>query len=181
MWNVRKTLRGWSLSLLKFKRKFTNSTTSGKWCALCDCYSWICHIDYNWIRTLLPFFSSFSVLVKSGNVVRPGKSRECDILQPSSSELSEEVPLLALSDLPRAPLLSANEVSPDGSDSVKDPPDDCCLRLRYSDIDNYEHSNVFAWHSYNVFVTGAKVISNESKNRLTETGEIVRFYTTMHA
>lgn len=75
--------------------------------------------------------------MKSGSAVRPGRSRECDILQPSSSELTDEVPLLALSDLSRVPLLSAAEVSLDASGSVRDPPDDCCLRLRYSDMDNY--------------------------------------------
>lgn len=87
---------------------------------------------------LLPFFSSFSLeaLGKTVNVLRPVNSRESDALEPSSSELSEEVPLLALSDLPRAPLLSAVEVSFDDSGSVPVPPDDCCFRLRYSDMDN---------------------------------------------
>jgi len=66
----------------------------------------------------------------------PAKSRESEALEPSSSELSEEVPLLALSDLPRAPLLSVVEASVDDSGSVPVPPDDCCLRLRYSDMDN---------------------------------------------
>lgn len=78
---------------------------------------------------------------KSVNVVRPGKSRAADALEPSSSELSEEVPLLVLSDLPRAPLLSAVEASFDDSGSVPVPPDDCCLRLRYSDMDSWKDRN----------------------------------------
>lgn len=86
---------------------------------------------------MLPFLSSFSLaaLGKSVNALKPVTSRESDALDPSSSELSEEVPLLALSDLPRAPLLSVVEASFDSS-SVPVPPDDCCFRLRYSDIDN---------------------------------------------
>lgn len=73
---------------------------------------------------------------KSVNVVTPGKSRVADVLEPSSSELSEEVPLLVLSDLPRAPFLSTVESSFDDSGSAPVPPEDCCLRLRYSDMDN---------------------------------------------
>lgn len=68
-------------------------------------------------------------------MVRPGRSRESDILEPSSSELSDEVPLLALSDLPLAPPLSPEEASFDGSGSGG-VPDDCCFRFRYSDMDN---------------------------------------------
>lgn len=88
----------------------------------------------------LPFFSSFSLVAfgKSVNVVTLDKSRVADALEPSSSELSEEVPLLVLSDLPRAPLLSAVESSLDDSGSAPAPPDDCCLRLRYSDMDNWK-------------------------------------------
>lgn len=73
--------------------------------------------------------------MKSGNAVRPGKSRERDILEPSSSELSDDVPLLALSDLPLAPSLSPVDASFEGSGSGG-VPDDCCLRLRYSDMDS---------------------------------------------
>lgn len=69
-------------------------------------------------------------------MVTPDKSRVADALEPSSSELSEEVPLLVLSDLPRAPFLSEMESSLDDSGSAPAPPDDCCLRLRYSDMDN---------------------------------------------
>lgn len=90
-----------------------------------------------------PFFSSFSfeALEKIVNVARvDGASSECDALVPSSSELREEVPLLALSDLPRAPLLSAVAASVDDSASVPAPPDDCCFRLRYSDIDSWKHT-----------------------------------------
>lgn len=89
----------------------------------------------------LPFFSSFSLVAfgKSVKVVTPDKSRVAwDALEPSSSELSEEVPLLVLSDLPRAALLSAMESSFDDSGSAPVPPDDCCLRLRYSDMDNWK-------------------------------------------
>lgn len=75
------------------------------------------------------------MFVKSGNVVKVGTSRDNEILEPSSSELSDEVPLLALSDLPLAPPLSVVEASLDGSGSGG-VPDDCCLRLRYSDMDN---------------------------------------------
>lgn len=79
-------------------------------------------------------------LGKSVNALMLVKSRESDAFEPSSSELSEEVPLLALSDLPRAPLLSALEASFDDSGSVPVPPDDCCLRLRYSDMDNWKNT-----------------------------------------
>lgn len=75
--------------------------------------------------------------MKSGNAVIPGKSRESDILEPSSSELREEVPLLALSDLPLALSFSVVDTSLDGSGSGG-VPTDCCLRLRYSDIDSCE-------------------------------------------
>lgn len=91
---------------------------------------------------LLPFFSSFSLVAlgKSVNALMLVKSRESDAFEPSSSELNEEVPLLALSDLPRAPLLSVLEASFDDSGSVPVPPDDCCLRLRYSDMDNWKNT-----------------------------------------
>lgn len=90
------------------------------------------------MERLLPFFSSFSLaaLGNNANEFIPVNSRESDVFEPSSSELSEEVPLLALSDLPRAPLLSVVEASFGDSGSVPVPPDDCCLRLRYSDMDN---------------------------------------------
>lgn len=67
-------------------------------------------------------------------MVKVGMLRDNEIFEPSSSELSDEVPLLALSDLPLAPLLSVVE-SLDGSGSGG-VPDDCCFRLRYSDMDN---------------------------------------------
>lgn len=75
--------------------------------------------------------------MNSGSVVSPGRSSDTLEL-PSSSELSDEVPLLALSDLPLTPPRSDN-ASVDGSGSGSGGvPDDCCLRFRYSDIDNYE-------------------------------------------
>lgn len=79
-----------------------------------------------------PFFSSPSGFVKSGSVDKPGKSR--GTFELSSSELRDEVPLLALSDLPRAVTLSEDGSFDDsGSGGV---PVDCCFRFLYSDIDS---------------------------------------------
>jgi hypothetical protein len=82
---------------------------------------------------MLPFFSSLSALANIGRVLRLGMSR-AGFEAPSSSELSEDVLLLALSDLPRPrPLPSADVSEFSGSGGV---PVDCCLRLRYSEIDS---------------------------------------------
>lgn len=75
--------------------------------------------------------------MNNGSVVSPGTSNDTFVF-PSSSELSDDVPLLALSDLPLAPPRS-DRVSLEGSGSGSGGvPDDCCLRFRYSDIDNYK-------------------------------------------
>lgn len=67
----------------------------------------------------------------------PGRSREREgIFDASSSELSDEVPLLALSDLPLALPLSAVDASLGDGSGSGGVPDDCCLRFRYSDMDN---------------------------------------------
>lgn len=104
----------------------------------------------------LPFLSSFSVVENGGKfkitseilstfgvVVVAVVDDEIFFIVFSSSELNDDVPLLALSDLPRFGLFSG-EFSLDGSasDVVFD---DCCFLLRYSVIDSYVKNKIIKY------------------------------------